>query len=151
MTLCPYTERISPYYDGEVAAAEAATVSRHLEHCPECAAELKRLGALSALLQKTSAPAGADVMARLHRRLEIMQRNQMVQRFAEVCTALAASVLILCGSLWVREVRVERTPSLPTWESASLEGASGARIAGEPEEEVAHWIVQDLSRTNGYE
>ena len=150
MTNCPYEQRISPYYDGELPESAAAEMARHLGQCARCAAELKRLEALSGLLRQGAEPAGQNLMLRLQGRLEAGQRSRMVQRFAEVITALAASILILCGIMWLRASGMAKPVVPPVWESALLEPAGEERTAGDPEE-MALWIVQDLSRTNGYE
>jgi anti-sigma factor RsiW len=152
MSECPFTERIGIYYDGELAAREAEAMEQHIEQCAACGAELERLRKLSQLMRRIAVPVEHETMMRLHRRLDTTRRNQSMQRFAEICTALAASVLIICGAILMAErVPVVNTASMPVWESALLAPLGNEQMANNLEENVAQWMVQDLSRNNGNE
>jgi anti-sigma factor RsiW len=152
MIKCPCTERIGIYYDGELAASEVEAMERHIEQCAACAAELERLRKLSRLMRQIAVPVEHETMTRLHRRLDTTRRNQPMQRFAEICTALAACVLIICGAMLMTErTSGVNTASMPVWEIALLAPPGEERTANNSEENVAQWIMQDLSRNNGNE
>jgi anti-sigma factor (TIGR02949 family) len=64
---CPESKRLQEYFDGEVDAAAAAQIRRHLENCAECQGELQALERVRNLLRGPAArvAAPAEVRARL--------------------------------------------------------------------------------------
>jgi len=152
MIKCPCTERIGTYYDGELAASEVEVMERHIEQCAACAAELERVRKLSRLMRQSAVLVEHETMTQLHRRLDTTRRNQSMQRFAEICMALAASVLIICGAMLMTErASGVNTASMPVWESALIAPPGEEWTANNSEKNVAQWIMQDLSRNNGNE
>ncbi|MEW6202234.1 MAG: zf-HC2 domain-containing protein [bacterium] len=150
--MCPYTERISAYYDGELAAGEAESIERHIEQCSQCAVELERLRKLSQLMRRIEIPNEFETITRLHRRLDSTRRHQSIQRFAEICTGLAASIMIVCGTILMNErASAATTESMPVWETVSTTPPSDEWAGNTSEKYVAQWIMQDLSRNNGNE
>lgn len=66
-------DRLSAYFDGELAAEERAAIALHLRDCDACAGMLEELAAVDALARNTAvdAPAGyfEELPSRLRRRL----------------------------------------------------------------------------------
>jgi anti-sigma factor (TIGR02949 family) len=64
---CPESKRLQEYFDGEVDAATAAQIGRHLEGCAECRQELQALERVRNLLRGPAARVGAppEIRARI--------------------------------------------------------------------------------------
>ncbi len=80
------SQRLSAYLDGELPQAGAAAVEEHLRGCPQCAAELAALRALSHALDGLE---GTAVPARFAAR---------VRRAAEAKTARRRPIVLFGGS-----------------------------------------------------
>ncbi len=63
---------LSPFYDGELAAAERWDVERHLAACPSCSQRLETIQRLSWLVE-SSPPAGppATLVTRVEQSLTV--------------------------------------------------------------------------------
>ena len=148
MSQCEQSDRLSAYHDGELDAPSRAAMDRHLASCASCAAELGRLRRLSGLL-RAAAPAelSAGAMRRLHRSAELASSSTL-RRWAEALTAVAAAILITF-SVWLWRLPPAGATSgpMPTWETAALQHPSDSSATGAatPEEQLASWVLQDLS------
>jgi len=149
MSECEHAARVSAYHDGELSAAAADEVQRHLRGCPECAAELERLRALSGLLASASRPAmDRSAMARLHRRVDLLPRAGL-WRMAEALAAVAAVILLACTVALVSLPVAPAAGSVPVWEMAAVPAPSAELTASSTEEQLAMWMIEDLSGRDG--
>jgi anti-sigma factor RsiW len=150
---CRERQKIGAWHDGALGGEKARRLEAHLAECGECAGELAALRALSAVLREGFEPAvmprglPARLAARLAARV-IRTRERGLVRLAERLTAVAAAVLVFCVALILGGVggKAPAVSSAAPWERTAvtlrLETASG-------EQQVARWIVQDLTTENG--
>lgn len=108
-TVQPY---LSAYYDGELAAGQAATVAKHVESCEACAAELSAFESLGSAFAQAPIPAKAsDLWQRIERELPAAAEPVTLSRRFSVwvrespygvgVVSMAASILLLLGvGLW---------------------------------------------------
>ena len=145
MNECNRAEMLGAYHDGELSGAARAGMEQHLRQCPACAAELQGLRKLSQLLS-TAAPAkmSPDVLRRLHERVETIPLAGL-WRVAEIWGAIAASILLVC-CIWLVKTK-STVDAIPVWETVAL--VRQELPSATPEDQLAQWIVQDLSGRNG--
>jgi anti-sigma factor RsiW len=143
MNECRQSERLGAYHDGELSGAGRAAMEQHLGQCPACAAELERLGRLSELLGAAAAPKlSPAAMQRLHNRVDTIPMADL-RRVVEICGAIAASILLVC-TIWLVTTR-SSVAAIPVWETVAV---ARQELATAPEEQLAQWMVQDLSGKN---
>jgi anti-sigma factor RsiW len=145
MNECRQSERLGAYHDGELSGAARAEMERHLGQCPACAAELERLGRLSELLVAAAAPKlSLAAKQRLHNGIDTIPMADL-RRVAEICGAIAASILLVC-TIWLVVKTRATTDAIPVWETVAIAQQEPATA---PEEQLlAQWMVQDLSGKN---
>ena len=150
MTDCGQADRLSAYYDGEVSEAERASLEEHIRGCPLCAVEMARLQRLSRLIGSIGRmEMSSQALERLHQSLDL-QPKITILHIAEVFAAVAASILIVSGVwLWMISTANEAAGQIPVWETVAVapQDPSGAAA----QEQLAQWIIQDLSRKNGHD
>jgi len=150
MTDCGQADRLSAYYDGEVPEPERAALEAHVRGCPLCAAEMACLQRLSRLIGSTGRmEMSSQALERLHQSLDL-QPKIVLLHLAEVFAAVAASILIVSGVwLWRISTAHEAAGQIPVWESVAVapQDPSGAAA----QDQLARWIIQDLSRKNGHD
>jgi anti-sigma factor RsiW len=97
---CAFNNRLSAYFDGELDAALAAEMRRHIEQCAECAAELAELKKMSGLFDESPLPHLSQIAEyRLHNKADLLIHGDVI-RVARYIRAVAACVLV--GSwLWL--------------------------------------------------
>jgi anti-sigma factor RsiW len=146
---CRYCEKLGAYRDGQLDATAWSMLEQHLGRCPFCAAELDRLGRLSALLKGAGAvEMPAEAMRRFHATAEAAGSFSL-HRLAEALTAVAAAILVACA-LWMWSPSTAGGPTgAPVWEASVLQRPSETP-AGQ-EDQFAVWVVQDLSWENGHD
>jgi anti-sigma factor RsiW len=150
MKECQYAQRISAYHDGELPGPSRAALEEHLGGCPLCAAELSRLRKMSQLIRATDRPEmPAEALERLHRMVDLEPKIVLV-RMAEVFAAVAA-VILLFSCAWLCRISAAGTAErqIPLWETAAVAPQDPSGVA--TQEQLAQWIVQDLSRKNGHD
>jgi len=149
MIECPEPQRISAYYDGELAEPSRAGLEAHLRGCPRCAAELSRLQKMSQLIRAAGrAEMPREALERLHRSVDL-QPKTAVLHMAEVFVGVAASILLVsCIWLWKISTARDTAVQIPLWETTAVAAHDTSAIATH-EQQLAQWIVQDLSRKNG--
>ena len=150
MSDCPKTHELGAYHDGECSEAARAEWEAHVKACAACAGELARMQKLSDLLRRAARPApAAEALERLHRSVDRLPQVG-VWRLAAGFAAVAASILLV-SSLWLWRISVGQAAGgpLPVWETVAVapQDASGAAAP----EQLARWIVTDLSRKNGHD
>ena len=166
MTQCISPMQLEAYRDGELSAVDAGAVADHVRGCDACAAELKELGELSAVLSGHAIDLGGSDMtsaelARLHQRLDntLARTDRRSSGFPAVkaMMALAASVLIISAA-WLSEmpratVTSPSTPVVvagaPQWERVAVTlqvdpPVPGTGMSGLADEEMANWMLQNL-------
>jgi anti-sigma factor RsiW len=147
MNECEHAQRLGAYHDGELVGAARAEIERHLRQCPACAAELQRLGRLSGLFSKAAAPPMPPAaLRRLHKGIDAIPMADL-KRVAEICGAIAASILLVC-TIWLVKTRTA-VDAIPVWETVAVVRQESP-TAG-PEEQLGQWIVQDLSGNNSHD
>lgn len=150
MTDCRQADRLSAYYDGEIPEPERAALEEHIRGCPLCAAEIARLQRLSRLIRGTGrTEMSPQALERLHQSLDLQPRITILH-MAEVFAAVAASILIVSGVwLWMISTASEAAGQIPVWETVAVapQDSSGAAA----QEQLAQWVIQDLSRKNGHD
>lgn len=110
METCPYSQQISAYHDGELAAEARVRLEQHLSSaCPACTLELQQWRRLSSMILSAAAPALPDGVRRKLYQLAPVAREASFIRLAEWATALAASVLIAV-SVWMVSSRQSASP-----------------------------------------
>lgn len=151
MGKCEHTERVGAYHDGELGGDALRAFEEHLSRCGDCARELATLRRLSALLSGVDIPdAPAPLLQRLGREA-VAAPERVVMRMMEVLTAAAAVIFIVCcGWVWggMRE-GLENGGTPAAWERAAVTGP--LETAANETDEVALWIVADLSLENGHD
>jgi anti-sigma factor RsiW len=150
MAECERVERVSAYHDGELDGPSRARLEAHLRACPACAAELARLRNLSQLIRAARRPRiSAGAVGRLHRLADLQPKVALV-RMAEVFMAAAALILV-CSGVWLWRISSAGAASaqIPLWETAAVAPQDPSAVA--TQEQLAQWIVQDLSRKNGHD
>lgn len=101
MEMCPYSQQISAYHDGELADEARLQLEQHLSSaCPACALELQQWRRLSAMIFSSAAPALPEGARKKLYQLAPAVRDASFIRLAEWTTALAASVVIAV-SAWM--------------------------------------------------
>ena len=151
MGVCGHLQKVGVYHDGELDAADHAQFERHLSGCQACAKELRETQALSRLLAAAAPPdVPRDVLERLRGHAAVV-REGVVVSLAQRLIALAAGILIVCAA-WALSARGDA--ELPTADMASWERAATTLRAESPAadvQQVAQWIVSDLSLENGHD
>jgi len=150
MNECEQAERLSAYHDGELSGAARTEVEQHLRRCPACAAELNRLGRLSQLFSAAAEPrVPPEVLERLHAAVDVLPLAE-IGRLARIVAAIAAAILLV-SSVWLLRAGGAGEPKdqIPVWETVAVVRQEVPVSA--PEEQLAQWIVQDLSRKNGHD
>lgn len=152
MDSCEQTRQVNAYHDGELSPEDARPFEAHLAQCAACARELERLRGVSRFLAGARMPGvPAEVIERLHENLAVV-RERVVVRMAEMLTAAAALVLITCAA-WVwhglGETESQAAAAVSAWERVAVTLRVETSVS-EPQQ-VAQWIVQDLSRENGHD
>jgi anti-sigma factor RsiW len=149
MDSCERTRQLNAYHDGELSPEDSRLLEAHLAQCAACARELQRLRGISRFLAGASMPGvPVEVVERLHENVAVV-RERSVVRMAEMLTAAAAVVLVACGG-WVWHDLGESTSHAATaspWEQAAVT-LRVETSASEPQQ-LAQWIVEDLSQENG--
>jgi len=114
--------RFSELRDGELAAAERALVSAHLDACVACAAEWRALGAaLDGLADLPEVECSGEVAARVFDRLDLENRKPGLALFFRpsgaarplILPSLMASAMLLATALGVTLILDERHEPLP--------------------------------------
>ena len=150
MIECRQMQRVSAYYDGELSEPSRGELEEHLRECPVCAAELSRLRKLSGLLCSAGRPEmPSQALERLHRSVDLLPQVGL-WRTAAVFAGVAASILLVCGAwLWRISSAGEPADQIPLWETAAV--APQDLSAAASQEQLAQWVVQDLSWKNGHD
>jgi len=150
MSECEYARRLSAYHDGEVSDADRASLEAHVRQCPACAAELRRLAALSHMVSRLGLPKmPAQSVERVRRATDAMLMADL-GRMAKRFLAAAAAVLLVCSVwLWRSEAAPRPAERMPLWETAVA--TQQATLATGSEEQLAQWIALDLERKNGHD
>jgi anti-sigma factor RsiW len=145
---CEYAGRLSAYHDGELDAATRAALEQHLRRCASCAAELGRIRRLSQLLgDMPRAELSPWAVQRLHRAVETAYSGS-VRRLAAALTAVAAAVLVACN-VWLWRPPADRPAGpMPIWEASVLQRPTEPSVST-AEDQLAMWVVQDLSQEDG--
>jgi anti-sigma factor RsiW len=168
MSECEYRSRLDAFHDGELDAQTHEQFERHLETCPECAAEVRELRRVARMFDALAEdPMSASALARVHQAVDQVDDEPPlgILRIAAVLTALAASVLVI-GSAWLWEApgagaqlpRVVVYHPQPTaaWERVALtlepdhlprtawEVGDRTRLA-ETDARLADWMLDNLN------
>ncbi len=162
MANCENERQLSAYHDGELPAAEAVELERHLARCEACAAELRKLRAMSQLLSSGIAfqQVPTEAMDRWRRSVR-PGRDRVILRMTEMLGAAAAAILLVCLTMlwqqWSTAARPARQPS--AWENVAVRTASGSvrALAGQltggadtpPDVQLANAILASSSGTKG--
>jgi anti-sigma factor RsiW len=143
MSQCERSRLVNAYHDCELSDSERLMMAAHLSDCPLCAQDLKQLRQVSRLLTEAHRPRlTADTMKRLHEGVG-RAREHMVMRTAEMLTAAAATVLVVCTAwLWQVSGSVESTPVAP-WEDTAQTLTADSASDLSPELQVAWELAQE--------
>lgn len=123
---CPYEPRLTSYYDGELSAAAARALDRHVVGCESCAHQLQGLRELSQLLGpiRPRGEISQIELARVHRTLD-RGRAQPLLRLGIGLSAAAASILII-SLAWLsvpstnRGSMARHSEPQPQWERLAM-------------------------------
>jgi anti-sigma factor RsiW len=82
--MCPEIERLHAYFDGELPAAEAAALTRHVEGCADCRAALAQLEAARGALRRfAGVQAPQPLRASILRALDAEEQQSRPARTAD--------------------------------------------------------------------
>ena len=151
MPTCEHSLKVGAFHDGELSGEERRAFQAHLPACPACALDLKQLEALSRGLAGMRIPQAPPGLAERLYGTVGAARERVIIRMAEVLTAAAAAVLVVCGGLLWRDLGAggAYVAAAPPWERAAVT-LSVEPSASEPHQ-IAQWIVEDLSSENGHD
>ncbi|MFB3891268.1 MAG: anti-sigma factor [Phycisphaerae bacterium] len=147
MSQCEQVSRADAYHDGELSADSRAAFERHLARCEQCQAELAGLRKLTQFISSSPRPGmPPGAMARLHKAVD-RQGGPGIVRFAEELAAAAAAVLVACViALASRPASTASAAASASWETAAVaQQPAETTTAPGSDDQVANWIVQDLS------
>ncbi len=146
---CDQASQIHRYHDGELSAAQRASVEAHLGRCAECRGLLADLRRLSfAIGHARMRPLSAQTAGRLQQSWKIA-RDRGVIRLAEWLTAAAAAVLITVLLTKPGSQRGDLAGQPAVWEMVATtpptdaQEDSGADVAG-----MAQWMADELAQTS---
>jgi anti-sigma factor RsiW len=97
-SMCPTSEQVHAYHDGELPSAQRAAFEAHLASCRECQALLEQLGQLTKLFaQAPLAELPQRALGRMYGSFHAARarQEQSVRRLAGWMTAAAAAILVL--------------------------------------------------------
>ncbi|GEM_PF-5586156 len=112
MTLCPTTQILSAYHDGEIDVATADDVRGHVAICRQCQGELDEMKALSMAITDDAEALGVlpielwRIQSTVRMSIGKADASASLRRTAAFLGAMAASVLII-ATAWL--VDLERT------------------------------------------
>ena len=147
--MCPITEQLDSFHDGELDETSRARIESHLIECPECAAELERLQAVSRLFTASPVPRLSQIAVyRLHRRTDEAMEEGLL-RIMRVFSAVAACLLVAGSALLLktqesRTVEISR-PVAPPW--ADVIATSDNSSSGAYSTPAAAWYLADDTST----
>ena len=147
---CEKSSQVQAFYDGELPVLMRDDIDSHIRQCPDCAALLKDLQAMSAMLQGASlAPMPAATLKRVQQAWWANQ-DRGVLRLAEWMTAAAAAVLVGAMMLWPTMRDDNRSaPATPTWQVAAVMPPTQSREDVADVVELAQWMANDLADQAG--
>lgn len=151
MNECERAQQRSAYHDDELAPAARAEFEGHLRQCPDCAAELAQLRALSGLLGKVAEPRiSSQALHRLHRGADNASQAG-IWRMAKAASAVAAAVLLVCSVwMWRLSAGTGTLGEIPQWERSALrQDEPSAAETGR--EELAQWIMEGLTGNGNHD
>ena len=148
---CP-SDRLSALLDEELDAAEAAAVERHVEHCADCSAALRRLREQKALLRAAApyypAPEGLEASVRQMLRQEAPAAPARLPQTRWRRVALAAAIcLALIGATATFTILQSRSSVAPieadvlTGHFRSLIGEHLLDVASTDQHTVKPWFA----------
>jgi len=147
--MCPFTEQLDAFHDGELDEASRARIERHLAECPECSAEIGRLQSISQLFVSLPAPRLSQIsMHRLHRWTDEAMEEGLL-RIMRVLSAVAACLLV-AGSALLVKTRENRTveasmPVAPPWADVVDTSDNSSSVAYSTP--AAAWYLADDTST----
>ena len=150
MSQCEHTQRMSAFYDGEVAEGERRELQEHVGRCGQCAAELERLGSLSAFLRTAQVPKLASASLRRFHEAVDGASERTILHMARVF-ALVAALLLVASLVGIWQDAQGSEPyvhTVPAWERTAVLQQVDLSSGPSAEIQFAEWIVEDLSREN---
>ena len=150
MATCELTQRMIALHDGEVGAEERGRLQEHVLHCPECAAELERLRAISRLMASADVPVLSPAgLRRLHDAVDAASEKAIFRMAGEFAAAAAALLIIsVAWLLAAGEAGTARARADSEWERAAVMQPAEPAGGLTQELQVAQWIVENLSTEN---
>jgi len=151
MSDCEYIRLADAYYDAELSPEERRRFEAHLATCDACAYELQELERVSRLMVNAPIPEmPPDVLRRLHQSAATV-RERMVVTLTKKLTAAAAAIIVICAGLWAIGFveREEPLEMLTSWELVAVR--LDAETVGSDAQQMATWVVTDLSLENGHD
>jgi anti-sigma factor RsiW len=148
--MCPTTEKLDAFHDGELDEASRAGVERHLAECAECAAELARLREISRLFDASPVAHLSQMsLHRLHRRTDEAMEEGLL-RIMRALSAVAACLLV-AGSALLLKTRESTTvevarPVAPPW--ADVVETSDTSSGAYSTPAAAWYLADDTSRND---
>jgi len=127
MASCENQRQLSAYHDGELPADEAADLERHVARCEACAAELRKLRAMSHLLSSAiQRQVPAEAMDRWRRSVR-PARDRVILRMTEMLSAAAAAILLVCLTVLWQQWNSAAGPARQqsAWENVAVRTVSG--------------------------
>jgi len=96
-------ERLSKYFDGEIAAPEQKTIEEHLRHCSFCSRGLRQFQELHTIAEQSTDPKlTRDLWSDIEHQINLRNKDEYSSfTFKKWMVAAAISVIMLAGGWWL--------------------------------------------------
>jgi len=154
-------ESIGPWLDGELKAADSEMVRRHVEICPDCGAEHRRLEKIHTtfadILSKESsqlefAPFWREVRRRIDERppwyQELIARARSMSTSPRLAWAVPAAIVLVLGFLSLTKWPLGQVNNYASVESIDTHGRNVALLREDETKTTIIWLYQDSEGEN---
>lgn len=145
---CPFDkEKLSAFYDGELAAAEKAEVERHIASCSECLRDLGELKSAALLIKELPRlRAPKSIAEGVSREIQAAGKVHVLSKFRRTvlwASAAAAGLFVVVNAMYLTGARREAPPELAVRPSASPMAKVVAPAESGPSKDQANEMESD--------
>lgn len=147
---CPEPPRIGALLDGELPAADAAALERHVASCPKCTAEVAALRAVARFVRSAGdVKAPESVRSAAFEAIERAAAQRSLTRLSWWLSGAAAAVALACGVQLVTSSPATASAQASAWEVAAVSGRAAEITGDATETRLAAWMVDALEQPAG--